>query len=272
MWTLKKPEMNSRRTLRAPCGGSKNAFTVGNGHHPEVTPGRGRRRETGGSRGCLAPAGGPRCQTAGQPARSARDQARSPPSHTWRGPSSCSATMPSSVNYQGLVHRRGRPPVPPAGMDSDQPGRSRRDADQLGPGVQLQPGGDRFPPGLAAEQPGEQLRRPGGRPEDELGRGRLADSLPAEVTGDPQRGPPVGERGVRGQAVEDDRVAGLGNRPRKNRYPSPASRRRNPSWSFSSDVESASSSTCPLYAAGASLLDWRAAWVSSGRRVSRTSA
>src|SRR6266571_4653036 len=38
MWTAKKPEMNSRRTLRASQRGSKNASTVGNGHHPEATP------------------------------------------------------------------------------------------------------------------------------------------------------------------------------------------------------------------------------------------
>ena len=47
MWTPKKPEMNSRRTLRASCRGSKNAFTVGNGHHPEVTP---ETREAPGNR------------------------------------------------------------------------------------------------------------------------------------------------------------------------------------------------------------------------------
>src|SRR2546421_234833 len=39
MWTAKKPEMKSRRTLPAPCRASKNAFTVGNRHHPEVTEG-----------------------------------------------------------------------------------------------------------------------------------------------------------------------------------------------------------------------------------------
>src|SRR6516162_9524657 len=87
MWTAKKPEMKCRRTLRTPGQASKNAFTVGNRHHPEVTPGRGRRREAGGSRGCPAPTGGPRCQTAGQPAGPVPDQARSPPSHTRGGPS-----------------------------------------------------------------------------------------------------------------------------------------------------------------------------------------
>src|SRR6266576_5025852 len=47
MWTAKKPEMTSRRTLRAPCRASKNALTVGNGHHPEVTEGT---REAPGNR------------------------------------------------------------------------------------------------------------------------------------------------------------------------------------------------------------------------------
>jgi len=37
------------------------------------------------------PGGGPRRQMTGQPARPAPGRARSSPSHTWRGPSSCLA-------------------------------------------------------------------------------------------------------------------------------------------------------------------------------------
>ena len=50
--------MNYRRLLRHHREGSKNTFTVGNGHHPGATSGHGNSRETGGSGGCLAPAGG----------------------------------------------------------------------------------------------------------------------------------------------------------------------------------------------------------------------
>ena len=69
MWTVKKPEMNSRRTLRAPGRASKNAFTVGNGHHPGVTPGRGMRRETRRFARMSGPGGrsaGPDGRSAGQ--------------------------------------------------------------------------------------------------------------------------------------------------------------------------------------------------------------
>ena len=54
--------MNSRRLLRDPRRGSRNAFTAGNGHHPGVTSGHGNSRETGGSGGCLAPSGGAWCR------------------------------------------------------------------------------------------------------------------------------------------------------------------------------------------------------------------
>ena len=52
--------MAGRRALRGARGGSRNAFTVGNGHHPGRRRERGRSRETGPSRGYLAPAGGAR--------------------------------------------------------------------------------------------------------------------------------------------------------------------------------------------------------------------
>jgi hypothetical protein len=47
VWMQKKLEMNSRRLLRDTHGGSRNTFTVGNGHHPGETPGREKDRETG---------------------------------------------------------------------------------------------------------------------------------------------------------------------------------------------------------------------------------
>jgi hypothetical protein len=97
-------------------------------------------------------------------------------------------------------------------MHGDQPGWSRRDLHHLRPRLQVQPAGDRFPPRLVAEHPAEQFHLAPGRAagaEDELGGRGLVRPLPAEVPGDPQRGPGVGQRGVRGEAVEDDRVAGL---------------------------------------------------------------
>jgi hypothetical protein len=54
--------MKSRRLLRDSRKGSRNTFTVGNGHHPGVTSGHGNSREAGGSRGRLVPAGGVRCR------------------------------------------------------------------------------------------------------------------------------------------------------------------------------------------------------------------
>jgi hypothetical protein len=50
--------MNGGRLLRIGWESSRNTFTVGNGNRPGVIPERGRDRETGTSRGYLAPAGG----------------------------------------------------------------------------------------------------------------------------------------------------------------------------------------------------------------------
>jgi hypothetical protein len=97
-------------------------------------------------------------------------------------------------------------------MHGDQPGRPGCDLHHLRPRLQGQPAGDRFPPRLAAEHPAEQFHLAPARPagaEDEFGGSGLVRPLPAEVPGDPQRGPCVGQRGVRGEAVEDDHVAGL---------------------------------------------------------------
>jgi len=38
-WMAEKQEVTGRRALRGACGGSRNAFTAGNGHHPGETPG-----------------------------------------------------------------------------------------------------------------------------------------------------------------------------------------------------------------------------------------
>jgi hypothetical protein len=168
------------------------------------------------------------------------------------------------------LHGRGRrrTPVLPARVHGDQPGRSRRDGGHLGPGTQGQPGGNRLPPRLAGEQPAEQLGQAAVRPEDQLGRGRLVGPLPAEVTGDPQGRARVGQRGMRGEAVEDDRVArlvagrrpaGLGQAERARRPGRPevtaglqaaeeqvpvlGQAPARPPWSFTSEAESASSST-----------------------------
>ena len=97
-------------------------------------------------------------------------------------------------------------------MHGDQPGWSRRDLHHLRPRLQGQPAGNRFPPRLVAELPAEQLHLAPARPagaEDEFGGSGLVRPLPAEVPGDPQRRARVGQRGVRGEAVEDDHVAGL---------------------------------------------------------------
>ena len=60
-----KTEIIDFRLLRGVRGGSRNAFTVGNGLHLGATRERGRSRETGPSHGCLAPAGGARRQQPG---------------------------------------------------------------------------------------------------------------------------------------------------------------------------------------------------------------
>jgi hypothetical protein len=81
--------------------------------------------------------------------------------------------------------------------------------------MQGEPSGYGLPPGLAAEQAAEHLGRARGPAEDELGWGRPGP-LPAEVARDPQRGTPVGQGGVRGQAVEDDDVGQLIHTPTVN--------------------------------------------------------
>src|SRR5580704_6814789 len=87
MWIKKRAKINGRDLLRTVRKGRRKYFTVGNGHHSEETPGRGRSRETGVFGGWLAPAGGPQCGVAGQPVDPVRrGLTRPPPSHTWRGP------------------------------------------------------------------------------------------------------------------------------------------------------------------------------------------
>ena len=60
LWTLRKWEIINRRLLRNARQGDRNTFTVGNGHRPGATSERGRDRETGIFRGCLALADGSR--------------------------------------------------------------------------------------------------------------------------------------------------------------------------------------------------------------------
>jgi hypothetical protein len=77
-----------------------------------------------------------------------------------------------------------------AGMPRNRCGprlRSRRYFSHLDPGVQDEPGGNRFPPRLMPEQAAEQLGRAPVRSQDQLGRSGLVRSLPAEVTGNPRR-------------------------------------------------------------------------------------
>jgi len=71
-----KQEMACRRALRGACGGSNNAFTAGNGHHPGATPGT--REEPGDRPLARVPGPGGRSaarredQATGQPARRGR--------------------------------------------------------------------------------------------------------------------------------------------------------------------------------------------------------
>jgi hypothetical protein len=67
MWIAEKPEIIDLRLLRGVRGGSRNAFTAGNGHDLGGDPGeRARSRETGPSHGYLALAGARSASKAGQ--------------------------------------------------------------------------------------------------------------------------------------------------------------------------------------------------------------
>ena len=52
---------------------------------------------------------------------------------------------------------RGRTPAPPTAVDLEQPRRGRAKGGQLRAGPERQPHRDRFPPGLASQQPAEEL-------------------------------------------------------------------------------------------------------------------
>lgn len=148
MWMAKKLKMITPGTLRGFARGSRNTFTVGNAHR-RGRPRNGRRAgrpvTRADARPRRRPAGAGR--PGDRPAR-ARRRARPPPSHTWRGPSSLRpgrawrAARPGRGSLRAArcfarrSVRRGRLPVPPAGVDGDQPGRARRCGDHLRPGVQ----------------------------------------------------------------------------------------------------------------------------------------
>jgi len=92
--------MAGRRALRCGCGGSRNAFTAGNGHHPGATPGTWEEPGDRPSRGYLAPAGGARRrpgQATGQRAR----RGRAGPLHLIYG-----GALPDSARQERL--RQGR--------------------------------------------------------------------------------------------------------------------------------------------------------------------
>jgi hypothetical protein len=77
--------------------------------------GRGRSRETGTYRGCQALAGGPQCQEkpGNWPGLVQRDQIRSPPSHTWRGPCLILAgtSVPAAIAASARTNMLTAPPT-----------------------------------------------------------------------------------------------------------------------------------------------------------------
>ncbi len=130
-----------------------------------------RTRETPGNRRLArvsGPGGGPRRQMTGQPARPAPGRARSPPSHTWRGPSSCPAgSGPPQCTARG-------------GCQCRQPGWTRTSRDGPGGtltswalGYSVNPAGTGPPSRRTAAGPGWQ-RRPYGPRRRAAGRGRTS--------------------------------------------------------------------------------------------------
>jgi hypothetical protein len=121
-WIAEQKEMAGRRALRGACGGSNNAFTAGNGHHPVATPGT--REEPGDRPLARVPGpGGRRAargedQAAGQSAR--RGRAR--PLHLIHG-----GAVPDSARRERLAGAGTRHPGNrgDAGRDDRGPGRAR---------------------------------------------------------------------------------------------------------------------------------------------------
>jgi len=103
MWTAKKPGNDAPKALRGPPRGSRNAFTVRNGHCR-------RRLRTWEAQGNLGlarvPDSGGRRAGPGRPGNWPTwcdGQARSPASHTWRGP------CPISPSTSGVIAAAARP-------------------------------------------------------------------------------------------------------------------------------------------------------------------
>jgi hypothetical protein len=88
LWRQRKPENNARGSCAIPRRGSKNASTVRNGHCPGGNSGT--WEEQGNLSLTRVPGSGGRRVRAGKARQLAdpmrRGQARSPASHTWRGP------------------------------------------------------------------------------------------------------------------------------------------------------------------------------------------
>ena len=93
-WIAEKQEMACCRVLRGACGGSNNAFTAGNGHHPGATPGT---REEPGDRP-LARVPGP----GGRRAARGEDQATGQPGRRGRA-------RPLHLIHGGAVPDSARP-------------------------------------------------------------------------------------------------------------------------------------------------------------------
>jgi hypothetical protein len=159
--------------------GSRNAFTVRNGHCPGATPGRGRSRAT-----CSltrVPGSGGRRVRAGKARQLAdlmrRGQARSPASHTWRGPCLIlpdTSAQPRTDTPAGTRPRTaGMPGVPCAGgaprptRPRCRPTRTGTSSSLLGRPPRTRPTADR-PRGQA-----EQRRPPSGVAADQTGQASL---------------------------------------------------------------------------------------------------
>ena len=166
-----KQEMAGRRALRGARGGSNNAFTAGNGHHPGATPGT--REEPGDRPLARVPGpGGRRAargedQATGQPAR--RGRAR--PLHLIHG-----GAVPDSAR-QERVARAGTPATAgmPAAMIGGPAGHGR--------------GSRAAAPGGAGEPPRRQ--RPAGPPECEPARLGAAPSRAGTPPGPAPRHRPL---------------------------------------------------------------------------------
>jgi hypothetical protein len=203
--------MAGRRALRCACGGSNNAFTAGNGHHPGATPGT--REEPGDRPLARVPGpGGQRAargedQATGQPAR--RGRAR--PLHLIHG-----GALPDSARQERLA-RAGTPAT--AGMPAAMIG--------VRPGTGEVPGRPRRAGGGKRES-----RRAGSRPVQDRRSASPQDRVPRRREQGRLRGPaprprplPAGDQ-LLNLVVDGDRrlpfrlvAAQLGGQRRRRRSP-----------------------------------------------------